>query len=117
MLWATHCFIGGRMPEVPTNSARSPASMCMHCGYDLRAAPSGRCPECGRTFDAAKLRRRIWRRRWIALAVMAIILYAPFSWLFFVNDDPAYVRDWIRLWGILPGLVPTHMMAATIVRK
>ena len=21
---------------------------CMHCGYDLRANPQGRCPECGK---------------------------------------------------------------------
>lgn len=32
--------------------------ICVHCGYDLHAAPEPRCPECGREFDAALLRNR-----------------------------------------------------------
>lgn len=26
--------------------------LCPHCGYDLQACTSGRCPECGRASDA-----------------------------------------------------------------
>ena len=29
---------------------------CPLCGYDLRATPAGRCPECGHRFDPAELR-------------------------------------------------------------
>lgn len=28
---------------------------CLHCGYDLRATESNRCPECGHPFDRADL--------------------------------------------------------------
>jgi len=27
--------------------------ICIHCGYDLRGSPSGRCPECGELAGAA----------------------------------------------------------------
>jgi len=31
--------------------------VCIHCGYDLRGQTEARCPECGRSFDAALLAR------------------------------------------------------------
>ncbi len=30
---------------------------CLHCGYDMRGTPSGRCPECGAVFQ-----RKNWER-------------------------------------------------------
>lgn len=30
---------------------------CLHCGYDMRGTPSGRCPECGAVFE-----RKRWER-------------------------------------------------------
>lgn len=32
-------------------------SVCMKCGYQLRGHVEARCPECGRTFNASRLRR------------------------------------------------------------
>jgi hypothetical protein len=86
-------------------------STCMHCGYDLRGLGSERCPECGKTFDAALFRRRVRNRRLLSLAIMAFAIYAPFGWLFFVRDSPEYVRSWVITWPILPGLVPAQLLA------
>jgi hypothetical protein len=33
-----------------------PPILCLHCGYDLRAATTNRCSECGQTFDPANFR-------------------------------------------------------------
>lgn len=88
------------MPPVPTG-------LGWVVYYDLRSSPTDRCPECGKTFDPALLRRRTWKRRLIALAVMAFVMYAPFGWLLLVTDDPTYVRSWLRMGPYLPGIAPT----------
>lgn len=42
---------------------------------------------------------------------MAIAMYAPFSWLLFI-DYPwsAYRRQWLHMWPILPGLPATILL-------
>jgi hypothetical protein len=37
----------------------------------------------------------------VALAVVLVCLYAPFSWVLIVRD-----WTWIKMWPVLPGLVP-----------
>ncbi|MEX2218100.1 MAG: hypothetical protein WD749_05010 [Phycisphaerales bacterium] len=62
---------------------------CLSCGYTLAGVTSGRCPECGRGFDAADPetfdqpgpsagRRR--ERRWLNRAVALCMLPAPLSY-------------------------------------
>src|SRR5215208_730138 len=45
--------------------SQAPERLCERCGYDLRALPDDRCPECGLRFDpeAAPLPRIPWLRR------------------------------------------------------
>lgn len=38
--------------ERESTVALGPNYHCQRCGYNLRGVPSGRCPECGRAFDA-----------------------------------------------------------------
>ena len=53
----------------------------------------------------------------IVLTIMIIMLWGPFGWLVFVHDDPAYVRSWMRIGPLLPGLVPTHLAAGIIQHR
>lgn len=32
---------------------------CLHCGYDMRGTPSGRCPECGAVFERKRWERNV----------------------------------------------------------
>ncbi len=88
---------------------------CPQCGYALAGLSRRTCPECGFNFDPVVLlwRQRSARRRgWLlALAIMAFAMYAPFSWLLFIdypwND---YHWLWLRMWPILPGLPATILL-------
>ncbi|HEY1068717.1 MAG TPA: hypothetical protein VGE52_21520 [Pirellulales bacterium] len=45
-----------------------------------------------------------WR---VSCAVVAVCLYAPFSWLLFAeNNWSDYLLMWLKLWPILPGFIP-----------
>ena len=59
--------------------------------------------------------RNHWRRMATAFAVSAACLWLPFSWLIFINYPwNNYHLYWLKLWPILPGLIPVglpaHMM-------
>lgn len=41
---------GDPVPCVEPNRFVPPPLYCLHCAYDLRGLPSGRCPECGTEF-------------------------------------------------------------------
>jgi len=90
------------------------SAKCHHCGYSLHGLRESRCPECGTAFDPdARSRHRL--RLWlVALVIMIVGVVRALRWLLFVHDDPGYVRSWINRWPILPGLVPTHLVAALI---
>ena len=80
---------------------------CLKCGYDLRATTSLKCPECGAAFDPNELIRRARRRRrrwlWLAWIVMSLAMYAPYSWLLFMEYPwSGYRWQWIRMWPALP---------------
>lgn len=91
---------------------------CPHCGYALAGLPSRTCPECGSAFDPATVQRhlrRSRRRRWLlSAALMAFVMYAPFSWLLFIHYPWNHERWlWVKLWPILPGLPATLMLRLT----
>src|SRR5690349_17153212 len=100
------------MPEPPTITAAGTAPGCLHCGYDLRGSPTDICPECGKVFDPVLRRHRRLRRWFISLAAMIIVMYSPFSWLVFVEADPSYRNDWLKIAPVLPGFVPTRLASA-----
>lgn len=88
---------------------------CPKCGYALAGLPTRTCPECGFNFDPVVLKWRIAharRRRWLhSAAVIAFAMYAPFSWVLWI-DEPWNSQRWlwIRIWPILPGISPTALI-------
>jgi hypothetical protein len=95
---------------------------CPKCGYPLANLPTRTCPECGSAFEPAAVlkwhARHGCRRRWfISLAVMACVLYAPFSWLLWIEYPwSAYHWLWFRMWPILPGLPSTILLRSLGMR-
>jgi len=88
---------------------------CLKCGYDLAGLLANTCPECGTTFDPAALPgllRRRGRRRWIvALASLLLVLYAPYSWLLWIDYPWSEYRWlWIKLWPGLPMMLPVSII-------
>jgi hypothetical protein len=84
---------------------------CPQCEYDLSGLSESVCPECGAAFDPATLPgllRHRRRRRWIAsLAIMFLALYAPYSWLLWINYPWSEYRWlWIKMWPGLPMILP-----------
>lgn len=77
---------------------------CAKCGYDLRATPSLKCPECGVVFDHASPARRAKRRRLlVSWLVMSLVMYAPYGWLLSMDYPWSDYRwHWIRMWPALP---------------
>lgn len=60
---------------------------CPQCGYNLRALPASRCPECGTAFDPEQL-RRLYRRGREA---------PPLRWVL-----PNMLRHPVRFWRMPP---------------
>lgn len=57
--------------------------------------------------SASEARARLTVHPGLSLAVVAICLYAPFSWLLFAeNNWSDYLLMWLKLWPILPGFIP-----------
>ena len=89
------------------------AHPCPKCGYDLSGCDHANCPECGLVIDSAefralcKTRSRRWIIRMLVFLNYAAALYLPHGWLLFEsrpwND---YHWFWLKLWPILPGLLP-----------
>ena len=84
---------------------------CATCQYDLRRLRENICPECGTPFDPAAP-PRCTRPSWKLVIITAlVVMYAPFGWVFFVQDDSSYVRFWQMMYPILPGLAPTFALS------
>lgn len=72
---------------------RSPARLCLRCGYDLRALAEARCPECGLEFNpnAAPPAQVPWMRRseigWVAA-------YARTVWLLIARPREFAEQAW-----------------------
>ncbi len=81
---------------------------CPGCGYLRRT--TGRCPECGLSYEAmTSLRDRALRRvgaRWTGVWVL-LALYLPQCWIFLMPGSwSAYRWSWIAYWPVLPGFLP-----------
>jgi hypothetical protein len=104
------------MNAAPSNSLPLAGLNCPKCGYDLGGLRERVCPECGGAFDPAAIRRRhrrARRRRWlISMAIMTIVLYAPYSWLLLIEYPwNEYRWFWIRMWPGLPLLLPGSLLS------
>lgn len=79
---------------------------CDHCGYDCRALPSSKCPECGR--DRRDENRRT-RRKWLSAAM---VLGIP---LLFVVTRIAYGGLWslVPSWCLSPFLNASRVASST----
>ncbi len=94
---------------MPAPAVEAPQGACPNCGYLLAGLLGSVCPECGERITAESLlraQRRDRRRRWlVAMVVVAFILYAPQSWLLWVDYPWSEHRlHWLRLSPLLPGL-------------
>ena len=85
--------------------------ICPNCGYDLRAAVGGRCPECGLVVDAAALRTSgfPWAHR---RAVGRVRAYVKTAWLVTIGSrriaheaarpqEPGDARSFRRVTAVL----------------
>lgn len=86
------------------NPLRFAKLTCPRCGYSLAGLPEPRCPECGAIYDPDVMRRRRRQRLIATTAVMLLVIYAPYAWIPFSHDSPGYVRTWLWMWPVLPGL-------------
>jgi hypothetical protein len=92
---------------------------CPKCRYDLSGLSTPQCPECGTSFTPELLRkaerRARWRKRVIAALVMFVVMYAPYSWLLFIDYPWSDYRvSWIIMWPGLPVLLPLHALGRAI---
>ena len=88
---------------------------CPLCGYDLRATPAGRCPECGHWFEPNELRRRLAERARIGWFVesarprwwsgWATSARALVPWRFWRDVTPELpMRPWRRAAFVVAGV-------------
>jgi hypothetical protein len=100
-----------RMRRLASIASNLAAALCPKCDYALTGLAGSICPECGVECTPALLERARRRRRVTALAVMACAMYAPFSWLLWI-DYPwsGYHWLWLRMGPILPGLPATILL-------
>src|SRR5690606_29121263 len=96
----------------PRRSLPHAALKCFKCGYSLAGLSELVCPECGTLYDSARAARRDCRFRWmVSVLVMALAIYAPFSWLILIdypwND---YRWQWVIRWPALPMLMPAALL-------
>ncbi|MEZ6194085.1 MAG: hypothetical protein R3C45_22795 [Phycisphaerales bacterium] len=86
---------------------------CPMCDYDLTGTTEPRCPECGKGFDPAALRkdRAGWcgrPRRWVTFGLILLAVYLPNTWIFWI-DYPwsgGYRMLWVTMFPVLPVLLP-----------
>ncbi len=92
---------------------------CPKCEYNLTGTTEPRCPECGETFDPAKLRPpksswrsgSWWRCRpswWVTLSSVLLAVYLPNTWIFWIDYGwGGYRMFWVKIFPTLPSVVPT----------
>jgi hypothetical protein len=91
---------------------------CQSCHYNLRAVPSGICPECGRLFDSANARTYTKRHRRPSLLLgflfpinLAVVAFPGIRFAFNIN----YLPERHQAFGVIYGIGLVLGMTAGIL--
>jgi hypothetical protein len=100
--------------------------LCLACGYDLRAAASSRCPECGQVFVRSEWERAVKDAKDAIAQVETLLQWVPWAWVLVVVGlgamlltlIPGVGGGWeyfLRIVGFLCGAIG-FLLATNILR-